>query len=233
MSPKQPKILIIQTAYIGDVILATSLIEYIQSELPDSEIHFFLKKGNESIVETSPFIKKVYVWNKSHHKIRSLLKYIFEIRSEKYDYVINIQRFFNSGLITALSGAKEKIGFDKNPLSFLFTKKIIHKIPYFQNDHYLHEVERNVQLVKSFIKNEKNLSKLELKPKIYFTDKDKDELKKYQLTSDYIVIAPSSVWFTKQWHESKWIELITHLTKTYKVISLGAPSKITLYVLLI
>ena len=118
------KILIIQTAFIGDVILATSLIEYLKTQLPDFEIDFFLRKGNQSIIETSPHIRKVIIWDKSKGKTLSLLKHIMSIRNEKYEYVINIQRFFNSGLLTALSGGKYKVGFHSNPLSFLFTKQI-------------------------------------------------------------------------------------------------------------
>ena len=59
-------------------------------------------------------------------KYFNLVKLIFEIRKEKYDFVINVQRFASTGLITALSGSKSTIGFDKNPLSFLFSIKIKH-----------------------------------------------------------------------------------------------------------
>ena len=45
------------------------------------------------------------------------------IRKNRYDKVINVQRFFATGILTAFSRAKESIGFDKNPLSFLFYKK--------------------------------------------------------------------------------------------------------------
>ena len=47
--------------------------------------------------------------------------------------------------LTAFSNAKEKIGFDKNPLSFLFTKKIPHHFTI-----AVHEVERNNKLIEHF-----------------------------------------------------------------------------------
>ncbi|MBK7968135.1 MAG: hypothetical protein IPK08_03945 [Bacteroidetes bacterium] len=59
-------------------------------------------------------------------------------------YLINLQRFFSSGLFTAFSGAETKIGFDKNPLSFLFTKKVKHVI-----GDGRHEVARNLELLAS------------------------------------------------------------------------------------
>ena len=114
------KILIIQTAFIGDVILATPLIETLRLQFPNSKIDFLVKNGNQNLLINHPNLNRVLVFDKSK-KIKSLLALLKEIRKEKYDLVINLQRFFSSGLLTAFSGAKEKRGFKKNPLSFLFT----------------------------------------------------------------------------------------------------------------
>ena len=45
------KILIIQTAFIGDVILATPLIEKLKNFFPKAEIDFLLRKGNEGLLK--------------------------------------------------------------------------------------------------------------------------------------------------------------------------------------
>jgi len=50
------KILIIQTAFIGDVILATSLIKACKAAFPEAQVDFLLRKGNESLVENNPHI---------------------------------------------------------------------------------------------------------------------------------------------------------------------------------
>ena len=96
------RILVIQTASAGDVILATPVIEKIHDERPDTAIDFLLKKGNESLFEGHPFINEVIVWNKNASKYRNLPGIIRRVRSAKYDQVINLQRFFSTGLITAL-----------------------------------------------------------------------------------------------------------------------------------
>lgn len=218
------KILIIQTAYIGDVILATSLIEYIAQLLPNHQIDFLLRSGNESIITTHPNITNLYIWDKNQSKYLSLFKIIKQIRKEKYEAVLNIQRFFNSGLVTALSGAKMKVGFHSNPLSFLFTHKIIHKIPHKIDHEYYHEVQRNAQLLNPIIKNHHVPNKLDLRPKIYFNESDHSKIDSLNIQSPYIVIAPSSVWYTKQWHINKWKELINEIPSNYTVYLIGAPS---------
>lgn len=52
------KILIIQTAFIGDVVLATSLVEQLRQSLPDSELHFLLRKGNEGLLTGHTYIER-------------------------------------------------------------------------------------------------------------------------------------------------------------------------------
>lgn len=221
-----PKLLIIQTAFIGDVILATSLIEYINQTLPNYEIHFLLRDGNQSLLSTNPHIKKMFIWQKKSHKYSSLLTNLFLIRKEKYEVLINIQRFFSSGLLTALSGANTKIGFNKNPLSFLFSHKVMHKIPHMHKNQFLHEVQRNALLTKSLTSNFEIPHYSNLKPRLYFDKNDEEKIENLlpHNNMDYFVLAPSSVWYTKQWHASKWTELIKKLELIGTPYIIGGPS---------
>lgn len=216
------KILIIQTAFIGDVILATALIEYINKDAPDAHIDFCLRKGNESLIQTHPAIRHVFVWDKKE-KYSSLITIIKKIRQEKYDIVLNIQRFFNSGLIAILSGAKTKVGFKQNPLSFFFSHTVLHKIPYLINNQYQHEVQRNLQLYQILKKQENaHVPIQKVKPRLYFTPLDRKKIEDLSLAHDYFVIAPSSVWYTKQWQLEKWRQLIQLLPNNTSICIIGA-----------
>ena len=140
------KILIIQTASIGDVILATPVLEKLHYHYPDAELDLLLKKGNERLFDGHPFLHALLIWDISKDKYKNFKKLIKEIRENKYDSVINIQRFASSGLITILSGAKLKVGFNKNPFSPFFNIRIKHTI----HNGDIHETERNINLVKRF-----------------------------------------------------------------------------------
>jgi heptosyltransferase-2 len=206
------KILVIQTAFLGDVVLATSLIETIHRDLPNAEIHLIVKQGHESLFNNHPFIKKVWTWNKSKNKTRHLINLTFEIREEKFDQVINIHRYFSSGFITALSGAPIKIGFDKNPLAFLYTEKFPHQINSYDNDH---EIDRNFQLVSHICDGKPAL------PKLYPSAADYQKIIAFK-SQAYHTISPASVWFTKQLPLVKWNELIQNLPKENPIYILGA-----------
>jgi heptosyltransferase II len=213
------KILVIQTAFIGDVVLATPVIEKLDKHHPYAKIDFLLRKGNESLFTGHPFLHSVLIWDKKANKTANLIKLIKQVRNTKYDLVINLQRFASSGLLTFLSSAKEKAGFDKNPFSFCYTKKIKHTIgngksaPMNHSDG--HEVERNLELITSYTDT------MFIKPHLYPTPADVESVKEYK-TSPYICVAPSSVWFTKQFPVHKWIEFLNKIST--RVYLLGAPS---------
>lgn len=209
------KFLVIQTAFIGDVVLATALVEKLHQYYPAANIDFVVRKGNESLLKNHPFIGEVLVWNKQDHKYRNLLALLRYIRLKRYDTVINVQRFAATGLLTAFSGAKKTIGFDKNPWSFLFTQKIKHIISNERNP--LHEVERNQMLIESITDN------VATKPRLYPSNADYEKVKPLQ-RSNYICVAPTSVWFTKQFPKEKWISFMDRLPKNLQVYLLGAPS---------
>jgi lipopolysaccharide heptosyltransferase II len=217
------KFLVIQTAFIGDVVLATALIEKLHDHFPDARIDFMVRKGNEALLTGHPYLHEVLVWDKKQHKLRHLWQLARQIRRTKYDKVINVQRFAATGLVTAYSGAVETIGFDKNPLSFLFTRKIPHIVS--DAGHPLHEIDRNQSLISAFTDDRP------AKPRLYPSKGDFEKVQAYK-TNPYITVSPASVWFTKQYPPEKWAAFIRRLDETsaprkgdqYTVCLLGAPS---------
>ena len=57
------KILVIQTASIGDVILATPVIEKLHFHFPDAQIDFLVKSEFESVVSNNPYISNIITFN--------------------------------------------------------------------------------------------------------------------------------------------------------------------------
>jgi lipopolysaccharide heptosyltransferase II len=212
------KILVIQTAFIGDVVLATALVEKLAKYFPDARIDFLVRKGNESLLQNNPHLHEVLVWNKKEKKIQNLFSTLRCMRSKKYDKVINLQRFFATGLLTAFSGASQTIGFDKNPLSFLFSKKVKHAIG--KQDGIKHEVERNNDLIESFTDADFN------RPMLYPSENDFALVQQYN-TPPCITITPGSVWFTKQYPIEKWIDLVQNFPVDCKIYLLGGKENTT------
>ena len=215
MSAAPRPILLIQTAFIGDVILATALLERLHQTEPDTPVDFLVRKGNESLVKQHPHVRQVLVWNKQQDKYRGLWHLLQQIRHTQYDRVITLQRFASTGFLTAFSGARERIGFDKNPFARWFTRTTPHIIG---DD--VHEVARNLHLLDPAYQGPST------RPRLYPTPTDEAAAAPYAAAGPYLCIAPTSVWFTKQFPAEQWLKLLAALPPQYTVYLLGAPSDV-------
>ena len=215
MKPPE-KILIIQTASIGDVILSTPVAESLHSSFPSARVDFLLKKGNEPLFKGHPFIEKIYAWDKSHHKYGNFFRLLGQVRTESYDLVINVQRYFLTGLLTVFSGGKIRVGFDKNPLSFAFDIKISHRM----GSESVHEVDRNLDLVKGFT------GETVRKVRLYPRPEDVQKVSGMK-AKPYICMAPASLWHTKQYPVEKWGDFLKGIGPEKNVYLIGGPADIS------
>ena len=184
------------------------MLESLHVGLPHASLHIAVRKGNESLFSNHPFVQKVIVWDKKGGKYKELLRTLNIIRNERYDLVLNLQRFASSGLLTVFSGAKQTRGFAKNPLSMFFTKRFEHILGKKGDEVYTHEIDRNHELITD-IAGEKAMMPRIYPPKVSLP------------ATPYVVIAPASVWFTKQFPAERWVELVDALTD-YHVVFVGA-----------
>ncbi len=205
------KYLIIQTAFIGDVILATPLVESLKKNDSKNQIDVLVKKENSSVLKNNRNINEVYTLDKTK-KIKSIFSLIRKFRKNEYDTVINLHRFASSGIITTLCKAKEKRGFRKNPFSWFYNKKFDHNI-----ENGIHEVDRNLSLIEGLIAEPVRRPHIDIAEEIY------KKLLTYQ-SKTYYCLAPASVWETKAAPLSVWTKLIEKLcTDDCHIFLLGGP----------
>lgn len=206
------RILVIQTAFIGDVILATPLAENIKAAHPQTHLVYLVRKGNENLLAEHPFIDEVWTLDKKANRLREFIRLRKLMRNYRPQLTINLQRFFRSGLLTLLSGAQKRVGFKKNPLSWFFTHRLIHTIGDGQ-----HEVDRNLSVLQAL-----SIPLVQRRPLLVASQSDKNKVDPYRL-KPYFCFAPASVWYTKALPIEKWIELLQTLPHDHTVYLLGAP----------
>ena len=169
-----------------------------------------VRRGNEGLLAGHPHVRRVLIWDKKHRKYAALWELLGQIRAAKYGRVVTLQRFASTGFLTAFSGAPERIGFAKNPLSRFFTRRVPHVI-----GDGTHEVARNLRLLT-------NATPTPLvPPRLYPSAADEAAVAPYAAAGSYLCLAPTSVWFTKQYPEEKWLELLAALPAGLRVYLLG------------
>ena len=199
----------------------TALLEYLHQTEPATPVDVLVRRGNEGLLAGHPHVRKVLIWDKKHRKYANLWQLLGQIRAAGYGRVVTLQRFASTGFLTAFSGAPERVGFVKNPFSRFFTRRVPHVI-----GDGTHEVARNLELVKREelkVKNSTNSLLTLTLPRLYPSAADEAAIAPYAVVGPYICLAPTSVWFTKQYPEEKWLELLAALPASLRVYLLGGP----------
>lgn len=89
------KILVLQLESIGDVVLTTPVVRCLKQQIPEAVVHFCTKRAYQPIIETNPYIAHTYYLDKSVYGL------IRQLKAEQFDYVIDLQNTFITGLIKA------------------------------------------------------------------------------------------------------------------------------------
>lgn len=217
------RILIIHTAFIGDIVLSTPLIKKIKDTYPDSDITYVTTPSGEAILKNNPHINNIIVYDKrgEHKGINGVWQLGKRLRYENFNMVITPHRYLRSSILSWLSRSPIRKGYDIASGSCLFTEKI-------KYDRTKHEVEKLL----SFVAPE-NKKRYEIE--LYPGEREKmkgDNLWKENLLEDkkIVVLAPGSKWFTKQWPVEYFNKLAESLKKlsNVRLIVVGGKEEVNL-----
>jgi heptosyltransferase-2 len=106
-------ILVIQTAFIGDLIMSTSIFPALKEIFPKSTIDVVTIPVSSIILKNNPYVNNVFTFDKKNtfkSKINSFFDLVKILKSNKYDIGISIQHSFTSSLLMLLSNIKYKVG---------------------------------------------------------------------------------------------------------------------------
>lgn len=87
------KILVIRFSSIGDIVLTSPVVRCLKNQVKDAEIHFVTKQKFASILASSHYIDKVHVFTDN------LSNVIEELKSQNFNYIIDLHHNFRSGRI--------------------------------------------------------------------------------------------------------------------------------------
>ena len=191
------KILILQTAFIGDVILAAPLAEAAQLKFSGAEVDFLTIPYSAPALNNNPFLNRVITFEKRGGSgLLNTRKTVSDLKRAKYDLALIPHRSLRSALIARLAGIPQRIGFDKSAGRLLLTT-----VKTYHED--WHETKRNLSLL--------DMEDCDISPKIFpgaeEISKADDFLRKCGIDGNFIALAPGSIWNTKRWLEEHYHNL--------------------------
>jgi ADP-heptose:LPS heptosyltransferase len=149
------KILVIQQKMIGDVLATSILCNNLKHIYPDSQIDYLIYPFTKPVIENNPNIDNVILFEDRYRESKkAFFSFLKSIRKAKYDLVIDAYGKLESNLITAFSGAGEKIGFHKSYTNLLYSKTV--------NEISVPKTDAGLAIE----------NRLNLKPKIFLTGKE-------------------------------------------------------------
>jgi heptosyltransferase-2 len=201
---KADKILIIQTAFLGDVFFILPMIRELKSKLPGRQISVLVRKDNASALAGIREIDEIIEDRKKEKPFFAEIKRLVSLlKSKNFDTAVIPHMSLRSAVIAYFSGIKTRIGFDIFPASLFYT----HKFPF---KWIIHDSEINNMLI----------TPITGKNSVVFPEINSVTGKSYEeilSIKPLILASPSSVWETKRWPAYKFAEFIRKIYSRYGV----------------
>lgn len=188
---------VVQTAFIGDVVLATPLLEAARAAYPGETVVAVVRKGCENILGNNPFVDEAVVWDKhgADKGLGGMMRVAKRLKELSVHTAVVPHRSIRTALMLAFSGVKKRIGFDKGGGAFLHSVRV----PYRRG---IHEVERNLMLAEAA-----GWPHVGFRPALFPDERDRlfvDEI--IAGMGRFCVLAPGSVWETKKWPADYYVK---------------------------
>lgn len=218
------KVLVIQTAFPGDLILLTPLLEALKAGNDPVHLSLLTLPGNTGLFENNPFVDEILTYDKkgTEKGLVPFLKLVLCLRKKRFDTALIPHPSLRSALLAFLGGIPERLGFAHRQCAFLYTNRV-------DTRGTVHEVERNLTLSAAF-----GVPGSGFVPGLFPSERDEYEageiLEEAGIKTDhpFVAVAPGSTWPTKAWPEDKYRRLLGEVRVEYPVVLIGGKGDIDL-----
>lgn len=205
------KILIVRLDRMGDVVLSTPVIKTVREAYPDSYIAFMVRPVCRDIVEGSPYLDEVIIYDKEGGE-KGLIgnaKFILGLKRKKFDTAIVLHPTTRTHLVAFLAGIRERVGYDRK-MGFLLTKRI----PHLKHLGLRHEIDYTLDLLR-YIGLEPKVKELYMPINSRSEEKVADIFKRHGVkeSDKVVVINPSASCVSKRWSAERFAKVADKLAE--------------------
>ena len=227
--PDPQRILIVRPSALGDVCRSVPVLVSLRKAYPNARIEWLVQDGFVDAIKAHPALDEVIPfprnffgsWWRNPIVAFAMIRWFIALRKRRYDLAIDFQALGRSGLITAATGAKRRVGYQSAREMGWIGYTIKHP-----DSTAIHTVERMLHLIESEgLEVVKDMQ-------LYVSGADKrwwasraEELG--MLDKTYVVMAPTSRWASKRWPAERWAELLEPLLDRCfeRIVMIGAPNE--------
>ena len=134
------RICIVMMSAVGDAVHVLPVINAIKRSKPDSHITWVLQPGPAALVRGHRSVDEIIIFDRAKG-VAAFSEVVSRLRENTYDLLIDLQVYFKAGVITALSGVRRRLGFDRaraRDANWLFTSERIphHAVQHVQDQYF-------------------------------------------------------------------------------------------------
>jgi lipopolysaccharide heptosyltransferase II len=120
------KILLIRLRLIGDVVFTTPVIRALRRAYPHARLSYLVERSAAPVVKGNPYLDEVIVVARPRGMARMIedVRLGFALRRRKFDVVIDLHGGPRSSMLTLLSGAPQRIGYEIPGRTWMYTRTI-------------------------------------------------------------------------------------------------------------
>jgi heptosyltransferase II len=211
--PHNPrKVLVFQTAFLGDALLAIPLLKAIKFKWPNCLLGLVCRRGVGEILLHSGVVDEIIEVEKGD---RASLKRAFKQTKEFHaNVIVSPHMSFRTALWVRRLHPQFTIGFQTPWNFFAFTTRV-------RRVATDHDVLRQLSLVEAL-----GLNLSDLPSEIKTLDLEVEGESNFKFAQDYAVLSPGSQWNTKKWSLEGFIEVGKKLESTgLEVVIVGTASE--------
>lgn len=206
--------LVVQTAFLGDVVLTTPLLEALAQR--HGPVDVVTTPAAAPLVETHPAVRRVIPYDKRGRDrgLRGLVRLAGRLRAARYDVAYLPHRSLRSAALTWLARIPKRVGFrDGWPLLYTDVRP---------RASAGHEIDRLLALAESAPRG--------ARPSLELTSGDRRAAERFLhahgIGEPYVALAPGSIWGTKRWPYYR--ELAERLAPRAAIVLVGGPEDVGL-----
>ena len=219
---REPKrVLVLQTAFLGDATLTVPLARAIKAALPKCKLTIVTRPDCAELFRGSPWVDET--WTDEKKAFGSILALIRKLKQGEFDLALVPHRSFRSALAVRLAGIPERVGFSSSAGERFFTRTI----PFTWG---MHDLERNLSLLLPLapgLDAGAAGGPVYLEPDPAARASVAERLAGAGIPDGARIIAlhPGSVWATKRWPWERFAELAVRLSREERarIILIGGP----------
>ncbi|MBC7844482.1 MAG: glycosyltransferase family 9 protein [Gemmatimonadaceae bacterium] len=204
--------LVIQTSFLGDVVLTTPLLSYLAERGP---VDVVTTPSGGALLEGHPAVRRVFRYDKrgAQQGFGGLRALAETLRHESYGAAYLAQGSWRSAALVWMARIPKRVGFDTSGGAMLYSERVT-----FRRD--WHHAERLYRLAAD------DPQVAPPTPSLFPRDVDRTAVTTLLATAPfdagstpYICIAPGSVWATKRWPD--FAQLIDALPTRFGIVVVG------------